>query len=138
MKSGEPLCPACRAAGVAQAGSLPWGDRRCLGAVLSTRLRRSLRPTPEGQPTQQTARGWRGLLTVSGLALRVWGGAAVLALASLGAAAGIVPSDFIIAGRVYTYIDYPNSAAALFASAFLLGLGVRGARPAGGGAGRFC
>lgn len=43
----------------------------------------------------------------------------------LSAAAGLIPSNFILADRLYTYAGYPNSAGALFAAAFLLGVGLR-------------
>jgi len=61
-----------------------------------------------------------------GVAGFLWAGVGVFALASLAGAVGLLPAPFEIVkgGRLFTYIAYPNTAGALLAAAFVLGLGL--------------
>ncbi len=68
---------------------------------------------------------WAPSAGAGGLALGLWGAVVLMALLSLLAAAGLIPCNFIRDERLYTYVGYANAAGALFAGAFLLGLGLR-------------
>ncbi len=95
-----------------------------------------------GEATAQTTPAWaralRGLLAgrPEGLALLLWSGVVLLGLASLLGAVGLLPFQAVMAGRLYTYLGYPNSAGALAGAALLLGLGLRNARTGSGSGAR--
>jgi tetratricopeptide (TPR) repeat protein len=61
----------------------------------------------------------------SGVMLALWASCAVMALASLVAAVGLLPYEVVTGGRLYTFLHYPNSAGSLAGAAFLVGLGLR-------------
>ncbi len=73
----------------------------------------------------EPASALRRLVSPPGLVLGVWGAAVILSVASLLAASGVLPFDVVRAGRLYTFLQYPNSAGSLVGAAFLTGLGLR-------------
>jgi len=76
-----------------------------------------------------------GFGTAAALGLILWAGVGLQSLVSLAAAVGLLPFEVVEHGRLFTLMQYPNSAGSVAAAAFLLGLGLAqtewGRRPMG-------
>jgi len=68
---------------------------------------------------------WSRFASAESLLLGAWVAAALMGVVSLAGAFSLLPLETVSGGRLFTLMNYPNSAGPLFGAAFLAGLGLR-------------